>query len=557
MQKLGYPARFIVTFTALLALAVLWIAQPLEPGWLVPCTIVIVLLAAASITWRTRQLSRAHAQSAQLLKELGAATVDIPVNLRTRMPLVLVTGDALSSLFDRATGERRLVFIGDGAIWLRVDRLRNLPHVALATRQWRDGLPPDGVVLCIAPALHTDADALAQTLRVARQARADASRLAGARLPGYVAVYQRMTGRAPHDFETDHCWYGISSATPSIDALRFEDLIRSAESRAQRNAGDAYATSEVAALASIIGWTQRTIFSVLTDPRQPAAPWSLYGAGWIDCGPASGAGKPWEHDVALRTTIRPANVDATPAPWPLPQPLIGAMPRGFRASPRMVACGHAIGITALAASVAFLGAGKHNAALLERVGAHIDRYAAIPAQNDSARRDALQALVSDRDELDRYARTSVPLRLDFGLYHGARLIPALNAAIASYQPPAPPPAVVTLDSMSLFDSGKAQLKPGSTRSLVDALEMIKSHPDKRILVAGYTDNSGNADSNLRLSSARAAALRDWLIDASGIPSTQFAIQGYGDTRPIADNNTDDGRARNRRVEITLVPDSSH
>jgi outer membrane protein OmpA-like peptidoglycan-associated protein len=87
--------------------------------------------------------------------------------------------------------------------------------------------------------------------------------------------------------------------------------------------------------------------------------------------------------------------------------------------------------------------------------------------------------------------------------------------------------------------------------------MIKSHPDKRILVAGYTDNAGNAESNLTLSSARAAALRDWLIDASGIPSTQFAIQGYGDTRPIADNDTAEGRAKNRRVEITLVPDTSH
>lgn len=170
-------------------------------------------------------------------------------------------------------------------------------------------------------------------------------------------------------------------------------------------------------------------------------------------------------------------------------------------------------------------------------------------------RDALQALVSDRDELERYTRTSVPLRFDLGLYHGARLIPPLNAAIASYQPP--PPAVVTLDSMSLFDSGKAQLKPGSTRSLVAALKMIKSNPDKRILVAGHTDNSCNPDSNLRLSSERAAALRSCLIDASGIPSTQFAIQSYGDTRPIADNGTAEGRARNRRVEITFVPETSH
>jgi len=85
--------------------------------------------------------------------------------------------------------------------------------------------------------------------------------------------------------------------------------------------------------------------------------------------------------------------------------------------------------------------------------------------------------------------------------------------------------------------------------------MIKAHPNKRILVAGYTDNVGDSASNLKLSLARATALRDWLIDASGIAATQFAIQGYGDTRPIASNDTDAGRAHNRRVEITLVPDN--
>jgi outer membrane protein OmpA-like peptidoglycan-associated protein len=61
---------------------------------------------------------------------------------------------------------------------------------------------------------------------------------------------------------------------------------------------------------------------------------------------------------------------------------------------------------------------------------------------------------------------------------------------------------------------------------------------------------------LRLSIARAAAVRDWLIDASGMPATQFAIQGYGDTRPIANNDAPEGRAKNRRVEITLVPEAA-
>jgi outer membrane protein OmpA-like peptidoglycan-associated protein len=109
--------------------------------------------------------------------------------------------------------------------------------------------------------------------------------------------------------------------------------------------------------------------------------------------------------------------------------------------------------------------------------------------------------------------------------------------------------------MSLFDTGQATLKPGSTRMLVNALEAIKAHPKERILVAGHTDNMGGTGTNLQLSVARAMAVRDWLMEASNVPASRFAIQGYGDARPIADNDSADGRARNRRVEITLIPDT--
>ncbi|MFK0376404.1 OmpA family protein [Pandoraea sp. NPDC090278] len=212
-------------------------------------------------------------------------------------------------------------------------------------------------------------------------------------------------------------------------------------------------------------------------------------------------------------------------------------------------------LTACTAALAFWAVGKNNESLLQRVETHLQRYAAVEQAHAAEKRDALKTLVDDRDQIDRYDRLGVPLRLSFGLYHGAHLVPPLGRAIASYVPPAAPPAVITLDSMSLFDTGKASLKAGSTKRMVDAVEMIKAHPDKRVLVAGYADNVGSADFNLKLSNARAEAVRDWLAEASGIALTQFAIQGYGETRPIASNETDAGRTRNRRVEITLVPDA--
>ncbi|WP_429446692.1 OmpA family protein [Paraburkholderia sp. WC7.3g] len=574
-ERLGYPLCAMLVFAAVLTLAVIWFVLPGGRGIAWALTAVVGLLVGVLVVWRTLWLSRAGEQSAQVLAALGASTAGIPPRLRTRMPLVLVTGDGLPALFDR-NDEERFAHVGDGAIWLRVDHPQELPRLAVAVRQWRDGRAPDGVVLSVAPALHVGADMLTQQLHVVRHCVADAARTLGTRLPGYVAVYQRLT-TSPLGLSVP-AWYGVSSATRIVDAERFERVVRAAEAEPQRVPGDAGSTTAItpttgaaraAALASLVGWTQRVVIGTLTDPQQPATPWALFGAGWIDCGPASGSSgssgsatgsatgsaDPWERDVQMQTCVSRAAVGASPLPWPLPQPLIEATPRRYWMSPRRTACAHALALLACAAAVASWSAARNNEALLERIGTDLGRYSAIPAAHDNAKRDALQALVADRDQLDRYTRIGVPLRLSLGMYRGAQLLPALDTAIASYVPPAPPPAVVTLDSMSLFDSGRAQLKPGSTRTMVAALEMIRANPDKRILVAGHTDDVGNPQSNLKLSTARAEAVRDWLIDASGLAATQFAIQGYGDTRPIASNATDDGRAKNRRVEITLVPDA--
>ena len=560
-EGLGYPFRLMVVLAGALALLVIWLVAQPGKGMAWTLTGVIAIAALLLMYLRTQWLSRARSQGAQVLAALGEATADIPVRLRTRMPLVLVTGDDLPALFNRHDGER-FAHVGDGAIWLRVDRSRDLPRLAVAVRQWRDGRAPDGVMLSVVPARYTDADVLTQSLRVVRQAVADAARMLGSGpLPGYVAIYQRLTpGGIPRgtialtDLATPQ-WYGVSSSRRMTGMERFESVIRAAESEVQLAANSRVAAARAAGLASIVGWTQRVVIQALTDRHQPATPWALFGAGWIDCGPGGEQGNPWARDVEMQTHVLRAPTEATPAPWPLPQPLIAAMPQRRWMSPRLAALAHALALFSCAAAFALFFSGKNNQALLTRIGADLGRYSMIPATHDTARHDALQALVTDRDELDLYGRLGVPLHLSFGMYRGARAIPALNDAIASYVPPPPPPAVVTLNSMSLFDSGRAQLKDGSTRVMVDALEMIKAHPDKRILVAGHTDNVGNPPSNLTLSTARAEAVRDWLVEASGIPATQFAIQGYGDTRPVADNDTEAGRAINRRVEITLVPDA--
>ncbi|RQT20696.1 OmpA family protein [Burkholderia contaminans] len=559
LSGLGYPLRTVVTLSAALALAVIGWVLPVDRGVMWGWVAIVVALAVL-ILWRhSRRLTRARERNVHVIAQLGAATADLPVALRTRMPLALVTGDGLPALFDRDTARSRFVHVGDGAIWLRADRPQDLPRLAVAVRQWRDGHAPDCVVLSIAPGLHANDDTLSQSLRVIRQAVADASRMLGTSLPGYVALYQRLSNADAATMsaagESAAQWYGMSTGSVIVDLHRFDAAIDAAESDAFHADRSLAVAARAAGIASMIGWSRRVVFDPLTDRRQPASPWPLFGAGWIDHGPATGPGKPWEREVRGLTGIAPAALPASPLPWPLPQPLIDATPRRSWRSPRITAVAHVIAIVACAAIAAICGAAKNNEALMARIGEHLERYNGIPATQDVAKRDALRVLASDRDQLDRYARVGVPIRLSFGTYHGTPLLPVLNEAIASYEPPLPPPAVVTLDSMSLFDSGKAQLKTGTTRAMVDALALIKAHPGKRVLVAGYADDQGRPDRNLKLSIDRASAVRDWLVEASGIPPTQFAIQGYGDTRPVADNATPEGRAKNRRVEITLVPDT--
>ncbi|HCC6977658.1 TPA: OmpA family protein, partial [Klebsiella pneumoniae] len=164
---------------------------------------------------------------------------------------------------------------------------------------------------------------------------------------------------------------------------------------------------------------------------------------------------------------------------------------------------------------------------------------------------------------DDWLRRGEPLRYRLGLYQGGRLIPFVEAAINDWAPPPPPrpvikqvvqgPQTIRLDSMALFDTGKSTLKPGSTKLLVNSLLGIKAKPGWLIVVAGHTDSIGNDKSNQQLSLKRAEAVRDWMRDTGDVPESCFAVQGYGASRPVASNETPEGRAQNRRVEISLVP----
>ena len=100
----------------------------------------------------------------------------------------------------------------------------------------------------------------------------------------------------------------------------------------------------------------------------------------------------------------------------------------------------------------------------------------------------------------------------------------------------------------LFDFNKATLQPASDGPLGQVAALMTANPSLTIEVEGHTDNVGGDDFNQKLSDARANAVMTWLTQ-HGIAGPRLTAKGYGKTKPVADNNTDEGRAKNRRVEI--------
>ena len=130
-------------------------------------------------------------------------------------------------------------------------------------------------------------------------------------------------------------------------------------------------------------------------------------------------------------------------------------------------------------------------------------------------------------------------------------------AVKVEPPPAPKRVVVTetqvqINEKVLFATGKWDILPESHSLLNEVAQVIKAHPRiRRIEVAGHTDAQGSATFNQKLSENRAKSVWAFLVKA-GIDPNRMIHKGYGKTRPIADNNTAEGREKNRRVEFNIL-----
>jgi outer membrane protein OmpA-like peptidoglycan-associated protein len=149
---------------------------------------------------------------------------------------------------------------------------------------------------------------------------------------------------------------------------------------------------------------------------------------------------------------------------------------------------------------------------------------------------------------------------------------AQQSAVAQPPPPAPAPhnvvisptvkrVVVTQKGLSLtekvqFDFDKAKILSASDTLLDEVVTVLRDNPNVQLVqVEGFTSSEGKAEHNQKLSQERADSVRQWLID-HGVAADRLLAKGYGPDQPIADNATEDGREKNRRVEFAILKEDA-
>ncbi|HFU0229198.1 TPA: OmpA family protein [Vibrio parahaemolyticus] len=170
----------------------------------------------------------------------------------------------------------------------------------------------------------------------------------------------------------------------------------------------------------------------------------------------------------------------------------------------------------------------------------------------TAKYDFLWDVSSQADEaaFADVGRFSLAVSYHFGVKEEVTILKRVSKPRPTEVAPPPPTNVVLQDKSvsgrSLFDSSSASITP--TPELLSLVQTLIQHSSVHVTITGFTDSSGPEAFNLQLSQKRAQSVADYMVKR-GVKTSRLTVQGLGEAKPIADNDTPEGRAKNRRVEI--------
>ena len=112
---------------------------------------------------------------------------------------------------------------------------------------------------------------------------------------------------------------------------------------------------------------------------------------------------------------------------------------------------------------------------------------------------------------------------------------------------------IVINEKIQFDFNKATIKPESDSLMQEIIKVIKDHPHiKKLAIEGHTSSEGSDKYNLKLSDKRAKAVLEYLVKKGELPKEMFTAKGFGETKPIGDESTEEGKEKNRRVEFNIT-----
>jgi outer membrane protein OmpA-like peptidoglycan-associated protein len=191
-----------------------------------------------------------------------------------------------------------------------------------------------------------------------------------------------------------------------------------------------------------------------------------------------------------------------------------------------------------------------------RIARQLASARAVEAERARSDRAALEGRLKDaQNERDRaLARAAAAERLRDDQDHLAAEVRRLKAQVAQLEAERTERGwILTLGSDLLFDLGQAKLKPGGRQAIENVARFMRERGERKIVVEGFTDDSGSPAYNQRLSERRAQAVRDALVK-QGIDAERIEARGLGPANPVASNDNPGGRSLNRRVEIVIGED---
>ncbi|MFI8418712.1 OmpA family protein, partial [Serratia sp. NPDC078593] len=472
----------LTALNGLLALWLIWGFWPLSTGSRGMLSLLVLLICGVML-WRQWGVARLRHDGVSDINDGSLPPEDF------QGAVVLVCGDS-TPLF--AAGERHRET--RQGWFLQVNAAEQLPLLVQHLTRVRPALVAQiSVMLALLPECHHSQDEFTQRLRGWQRAIVQCRAWLGGLPPLWTVTWVSPPGGDEESavwFTTASNHAGMQVYQPGQGNLSLADWIREsdAETRFMR-------LGSVLWLDSVLDWQRAAVDSVWTV-REGALPALNVCAQGIGMVPVDGqSDNLWQQHIASVTTLSP-NVAAQAEPLPLPELLLANLPRRRGISRRMQFWRY-VGLSGGAFLIlAMLASFINNQRLIRSVGDHLALYHHLSGKPPAPKLQAQQTLRADARKLDDWQRRGEPLRYRVGLYQGGRLVAPLEAAMSDWAPPPPPPPViqkivpgpktVRLDSLSLFDSGKAALKTGSTKVLVNALVGIKAKPGWLIVVSGHT-----------------------------------------------------------------------